>query len=462
MGTSIYGGAFLLIHKAVSVYRAAEKVFARTKLKQHAGRLVLSLYFKAILGIERIFHFESLDDPGFACLTGGKKVMSRSRLGWMLRRVTKPVAERFMKKTAPQLETAPNHSVSIDEHAIPRFTKKYGIAKGYHTIRNKKMKMEKVTYVFDIASRQLLSLVVSKGNAALSALTRRLLPLLRRKARGAPIRIVLDAGAAQNHDELLDIALRDNQVVLVRTPRRPAYRKRWEQLPPENWSNLLEPGPYTNAPLKRISIAETTTMVRGKRHKDGHQVRTIVVREAGRSGKERWHALWVFGDQQTEPYELVREFRTRQHHEQTYRVMLHDIHVDTAPSGYNKRSRDHKRPGFQHGPLHLFGWLAALATNALLELSLDLPPRFHRAQPRTLRRWFLCTPAELYAGDGTLIVLLRPKRFREVWQALVDKANRRNTRIPWMDDRRVIFSLEPARSERRGTTPQFPESTPDP
>lgn len=101
--------------------------------------------------------------------------------------------------------------------------------------------------------------------------------------------------------------------------------------------------------------------------------RTIVIRETSTRGKYRWHALWVFGDEDTPAYELVREFRTRQHHEQTYRIMLHDIHVDTAPSGYNKRSSQPHRPGFQQNSLTLYAWIAALATNALQAFSLLLP-----------------------------------------------------------------------------------------
>ena len=141
------------------------------------------------------------------------------------------------------------------------FTRKFAIPKGFHTIRNKKMKIEKLTYIFDIASRQLLSLVVSTGKETLTSLTKRLLPLVRRKARGAPLRVILDAGAAKKHDDLLDIATCDNQVTIVRTPRRPAYRKRWQQLPPESWTELSEPGPYTHAPPKLIAIAETTTNI---------------------------------------------------------------------------------------------------------------------------------------------------------------------------------------------------------
>ena len=55
---------------------------------EKAQRLVLSLFFRAVLGIERIFHFETLDDVGFALLTGGMEVLSRSCLGGMVRAVT--------------------------------------------------------------------------------------------------------------------------------------------------------------------------------------------------------------------------------------------------------------------------------------------------------------------------------------------------------------------------------------
>ena len=143
MGTSNYGGAFLLIPGVLRLYRIAQRVFKNTQLKQGAERLILSLYFKGMLGIERIFHFETLDDVGFAILTGGKKVMSRSRLGQMLRCVSTLSVKKLMRASAPRLSQADQHTVSIDEHAIARFTRKFAIPKGFHTIRNKKMKVEK-------------------------------------------------------------------------------------------------------------------------------------------------------------------------------------------------------------------------------------------------------------------------------------------------------------------------------
>ena len=58
----------------------------------------------------------------------------------------------------------------------------------------------------------------------------------------------------------------------------------------------------------------------------------------------------VFGDDTTEAYVLVQQFRQRQQHEQRYRIMLHDALVDAAPSGYDKRSPNPKRPRFRPGP----------------------------------------------------------------------------------------------------------------
>jgi hypothetical protein len=387
-------------------------------------------------------HFETQQDPGFAILTGGTKVISRTRLGALLRSVSLASVRRFMKATAPRLAQAACHWLSIDEHAIARFTRKFRIPKGFHTIRNKKMKVEKLTFVFDLATRVLHDLIVSPGDVTLAHLAKELLAAVRRRARGAKLRVILDAGAAQNHDELLDLVLRQRQVTLVRVPRRPAYRTAWNALPADAWTFLEESGPYQGAPAKSIAIAETRTIIHSKSRTTPVSARTIVIRETTTRGKHRWHALWVFGDEDTAAYEMVREFRTRQHHEQTYRIMLHDIHVDTAPSGYNKRSRHPERPGFQQNALALYGWIAALATNALLSFSLLLPDRFHRAHPRTLRRWFLFTPADLFLGNDTLIVLLKPKRLLPLWQFLVQRANQRHTRIPWLDNRRLILSLD--------------------
>ena len=313
------------------------------------------------------------------------------------------------------------------------------------------MKIEKLFCSFHVGTGKLLSMIVTRGNERLAPLSQKLLARFRPRARGAKARVILDAGAAENHAQLLELADGPNQATIVRTPRRPGYRKRWAALPKEAWKEMEEPGPYSNAPPKRIRIAETRMTVKGAGHEKN--VRTIVICERGRRGKERWHALWVFGDEDSDAYELVREFRQRQDHEQTYRIMLHDAFVDTAPSGYDKASPNLRRPGFRQNALTIYAWIAALATNTLGTLTASLPstkrlglPRgFARAHIRTVRRWLLQVSAEIYQGEDTLIVLLAPRRLHALWAHLVERANRAPVRIPWLGNRRLILSLAASR-----------------
>lgn len=432
---------------AVRLYRTANKCFAGLG-DDKGGRLVLSLFFKATLGVQRIFHFDSLSDVGFAWLTGGPQVLSRNTLGGLVRAVPTRAVNRFVKLTRPPLAKIQNLALSIDEHVVPRFTRKFLIRKGFHTIRNKHMRVEKLYFSFGIAGRSLLDLVVTRGNVPLVVAAKEMLAKLRRRVRSRTIRTALDAGAAKNHSQLLElVAVNKRHVFLVRTPRRPAYRKRWKVLPEDSFTRYEEPGRYTTAPPKAIHVAETTTTIRAEKHAPATNVRTIVVREEKRRGKDRWHALWIFGDDTTDPMDLISEFRARQHHEQTYRIMLHDAFVDTAPSGYNKKSPNPDRPGFRRNAITLYAWVTGLAVNAMTLLTHSLPERYHYAHPRTVRRWWFNVHADLYKGKDTLIVLLYPKWFRRWWEQRVERFNAKNVRVPWMDNRRIILSLAP-----RGTT----------
>jgi hypothetical protein len=394
-----------------------------------------------VVGVPRIFHFETLRDPGFAILSGGRTVLTRHALGGLVRRVALTAVRRFVKSTTPPISRARDHTVSIDEHAVPRFTRKFSIRKGYHTIRNKHMKIEKLFFAFHTGARWLLSLTATPGNIGLGDVALRLLPSLRRRTRGAQLRVVLDAGAAHDHHQLFALAEHPRQVTIVRVPRRRAYRAHWLRIPAKQWREVREPGPYKAAPPKVIHVADTIMKLRVTR-RVAREVRTIVVRETARRGKDRWHALWVFGDDSSDRWDIISEFRSRQHHEQTYRVMLHDAHVDTAASGYNKKSANPARPGFKQAAITLYAWTVALATHALADLHHALPSTFRHAHPRTLRRWFLHTPAALFLGEGTLIVALQPRAMLQTWNSLIDRINRGRFRIPWIDNRRLILSIE--------------------
>jgi hypothetical protein len=408
----------------------------------HGLRLVLSLFFKAVIGVRRIFHFETLVDSGFAVLSGGPTVLSRHDLGNLVRRAPLAGVRRLMALTAPAIKRASTQTISIDEHVIARFTRKFSIRKGYHTIRNKHMRVEKLAFAFHTCAKTLLSLVATRGHVALVDIAETLLPSLRRRARGAQIRLILDAGAAKNYHRMLNLADHAKQVTIVRVPRRPAYLNQWQQISPERWREIHEPGPYKAAPTKLVHVADTVMTLRDAETSTQRPVRTVVVRERTRRRKDRWHALWVFHDDHTDAWDIVAEFRTRQHHEQEHRLMLHDAHIETACSGYDKNSPNPSRPGFKQAPITLYGWTVALAMQALGGFAATLPKSFHRAHPRTLRRWFLETPAALFLGKGTLIVSLRPRHMLHVWQRLIAPINRHGYRIPWLDDRRLVLSLD--------------------
>lgn len=422
---------------------------------------MLSLFFKAVLGIPRIFHFSTLHDAGLAILTGGRRVLSRNRLGSLLRHVSLRSVEKLRRQSEPGLPRHDLHTVSIDEHTVPRYTRKFQIKKGYHTVRNKHMPVEKLTFCFHIGLRALLSLVVSPGDAKLSELAKTLLQRLRARLKGAPVCVLLDAGAAKTTHDLLSLTEAKKQVTLVRAPRRPHYVAAWKRIPQDAWQRIEEPGPFVAASPKVVHITETVTTLTDARgtQKRAVRVRTIVVREQGRRSpeKDRWHALWVFGDDKTPAYELVQRFRQRQHHEQRHRILLHDAFIDAAPAGYDKRSPDPKQPRFSPAALSLYAWLCGHATDVLDRLTARLPERFRHAHPRTLRRFLFAQPGELYLlGPDRLLVVLHATRLRPLWQALITRLNRDPVRIPWLQNRKLLLNLAPKNTRPFQHPPTIP------
>ena len=442
---------------ALALSRIAERTLARVLgSEDKARRLVLSLFFRAALGIERIFHFETLDDVGFALLSGGKTVLSRSRLGGLVRAVKTTGVKKFARATE-QLGAlrAQVVTLSLDEHAIARFTRKFRIPKGFHTIRNKKMRVEKLFYLYWPACRRFLQLVVTPGNVTLAEQAVNFLRALRRCARPRQVRLILDAGAATTHEGLRRLDRFTKTVLLIRAPRRPAYLKAWKKLPREGFTPYEEPGRYVGAKPKKIEVTETTTVIKGI----ARPVRTIVVREHAMRGKDRWHALFIFHDDTTSALALLHEYRTRQHHEQGHRIGVHDLWIDTSPSGYPKSGRP-DRPGFRQGPLTLCAWIAALAWDALRDLGACLPPAFHLAHPRTLRRWVLMRDADLIVTASHLLVVLDFDRRRAWLRPLLQRLNEAEVVLPWLGGRRVLMGFaaqSPSLPDARPVLTKVPE-----
>jgi hypothetical protein len=416
--------------------------------------LALSLFFRAALGIERIFHFETLDDPGFALLSGGKKVMSRSRLGGLMR----AVRTAGVKKLARATERlgglrGRKETLSLDEHVIARFTRKFCIPKAFHTIRNKKMRAEKLFYLHWPRARRFLQLTVARGNAKLADLAITFIRALRRRVHLGQLRLILDAGAAATNDGLRRLDRFRKTVLLIRAPRRSGYRAAWKRLPRESFIPYEEPGRYAGDKAKEIEIAETTTTIAAI----AHPIRTIVVRERAMRGRDRWHALFIFHDDTTSPLDLLHEYRTRQHHEQGHRIGVHDLWIDTSPSGYPKGGRP-DRPGFRQGPLHLPAWIAALTWDAFCDLSAALPARFHLAHPRTLRRWVLVRDADLIVTASHLLVVLAFDPRRAWLRPLLQRFNNAEVALPWFGGRRVVMGFAARSQQLADARPVLPGS----
>jgi hypothetical protein len=423
---------------------------ARQCLSDEFGALtrgLLTSTFALVVGLERIFHLDDMEDPGFARLTGGRRCPSRSSVGGWRRHLRWYEVDAFCRRSSPwHLLQRQMALVSYDEHTIPRWTHKFHIPKGYVTTRNKRMRCEKLFYGYDLLNGRYLTVRATPGDWGLIDLA---VPLTRQTLqRGRPtyLHALFDAGAGQSDAgvrALWDLAdaYHPRLDVTLRACRYPHRVAQWKALPAEAFAVYEESGPYVGARPKEVRVAETTTVLKDE---DAEQaVRTIVCRE-GVPGpkKDRWHPLYTTA--LLSPYEEVELFRTRQNHEQSYRVGVYDEFLDAVPCGYDKESPDPKRPRFQRGPLQMIGWLVALVYNGVADFADQLVGEFQGSHVRTLRRLFFNRPGTLYETPEALIVQVDRFEGQESLMPLVDAFNAAGHRLPWLEDRRVVVSLAPA------------------
>jgi hypothetical protein len=410
----------------------------------------LTSVFMLVVGVERVFHLDEMHDPGFALLTGDPRgCPTRQMVGAWRKHLLWNEVDRFCHRTSPwDLLHDQDALVSYDEHAIPRWTKKFSIPKGYVTTRNKYMRCEKLYYGYDLRQRRFVTVKATPGKVELrdvsGLLTRRVL----RFGQPASLHALFDAGAGKSDADvraLLTLAeTTPNLDVTLRACRYPHRVQLWKQLPSEEFTRYEEPGDCHGAPPKEVRLAETTTVL--KQETEAEAVRTILCRQviAGPK-KDRWHPLYTSLDAaQSAPRELLEEFRQRQHHEQAYRVEVHDAFLNAARCGYDKDSPDRKRPRFCRGPLQMVGWLTALLYNACADFAAELGSDWEGAFLRTLRRTFFNVPGKLYCTPTAVIVYLdREFRSQADLLPMIDRINAEHLRIPWMDDRLLVLSVCP-------------------
>jgi len=408
-------------------------------------RGLLTSVFSLVVGLERIFHLDQMEDLGFALLTGAWRCPSRHLVGGWRRHLTWHEVDSFCRRTSPWQWIRGEHAVvSYDEHSIPRWTHKFSIRKGYVTTRNKYMRCEKLYYGYDVLHDRFLTVRGTPGNIELRDVS---VPMTRQVlTQGQPrhLHAVFDAGAGKSDADvraLFNLADENpNLDVTLRACRYPHRVRVWKGLPAEEFVSYEEPGICVGAPPKEIRLAQTSTML--KDEDPSQAVRTIVCRQVMRGPKkDRWHPLHTSSEE--DPLDVLETFRTRQHHEQGYRIGVHDEFLNAVPCGYDKQSPNLHRPRFHRGPLQMIGWLVALVYNAMADLAGQLPSVYHGAHVRTLRRTFFNRPGRLYCTPTALIVYLNQFSRQETLIPLIDQFNRQQHRIPWLDNRLLVISPTP-------------------
>ena len=182
--------------------------------------------------------------------------------------------------------------------------------------------------------------------------------------RPQTLHALFDAGAGKADADvrmLWDLVEHTPQVtVTVRACRYPHRLANWKCLPSGLFVSHEEAGTYAEAPATEIRLAATYTTLKGESAEEA--VRTIVCREVVPGPKkDRWHPL--FSTSEADPLTVLETYRLRQHHEQGYRVGVHDLFLNATPCGYDKESPDPRRPRFHRGPLQMMGWLMALVSS---------------------------------------------------------------------------------------------------
>jgi hypothetical protein len=413
---------------------------------------LLTSIFSLVIGMERVFHLEEMEDAGFARLCGGRHCPSRYTVGGWRRHLPWYQVDAFCRRTCPwHLLRNEDSLVSFDEHAIPRWTRKFHIGKGYVTTRNKYMRCEKLFTGYDLISRRFLSVRGTPGNCNLQELAVPLVRQVLQKGQPRSLHALFDAGAGKSDAgvrTLWDLVEQHPELdVTMRACRYPHRMRGWKQLPSGLFVSVEDPGVCIGAPPKEVRLAETRTVLKGE---DPEQaIRTIVCREI-RPGpkKDRWHPLYTTSE--AEAQEVLLLYRTRQNHEQAHRVEVHDLLADAVPCGYDKQSPDRMRPRFHRGPLQMIGWLVALVYNAVADLAEALGPDYVGNHVRTLRRKFFNRPGKLYETPEALIVYLDPFAGQDELTPLIDELNAGNHRLTWLGNRRLVMSMTPRMGARAG------------
>lgn len=181
------------------------------------------------------------------------------------------------------------------------------------------MKADKLFYVFELTKKRLLSFKPQQGNTAL-----KMVKELISRVKPESVRMILNAGGCKG-SVIARLSEIKNLTFLVRGKRQRNLVKQWEKIPKSEYRVYTDPGD----PKKKILVADVRTKIRGCKE----LVRTILLLNELEKGKDRFYPIYT-NDEVTSAYDLLVEYRSRQNHELCYRVMKHDLSLDSLPKSY--------------------------------------------------------------------------------------------------------------------------------
>lgn len=436
-----FAGVWLLIPFLIILFPKILAVFGNNK--GHL-RCMLTLFACSLVGIARVFHLPDIQDDGLAVFTGGDRILSRYKVGHFLKKVFKPKVEKFVKMTEPVKEfVGKKLKISIDDHVIARWTRLFRISKAYISTRGRGMKAERLYEFFELTSGKVLRVIAKKGKERMSKVALAITKEFKKRFKSKETRFFFD-GAVSAENKTLCGLFKLGDVVVVRAQRRSNIMRVVENIPKSEFTSYKEN--TDNFQRERIiEVAEITWQIKGM----DKPIRMIVAHEergGSKKGKKEWHLLWT-NDWKTDGYEIIKEYRQRQSHEQCYRVQGYDMNLDALPNGYRWWSPSPNRTRFNPKRLQLVGWIKALTFNVIVDWKKQLPKPYNRMMPFTLMRKFLFRTGTVEVTDEEIIVSIYSFRELKQLSEYIAWLNAQQFKIPWVGNRilRIIESATPFR-----------------
>ena len=183
-----FGGFWLLAPFLTELYKKT------ASFGKEVPHLLFTLILCSLCGMGHLFHLKDVEDKGFALLLGKMKVPDDSTIWKWMKKMSKDSVLKIYQLTRPLKDLGSSLWVSIDEHVVPRWTQAFKLKKAHHPTRGRKMKADKLFYVYELAKDLLLSLKVSSGKKKLSCHLLKMVKEILSIPGVDTLRIIFDAG----------------------------------------------------------------------------------------------------------------------------------------------------------------------------------------------------------------------------------------------------------------------------